>query len=93
LFLNLVHGTTGIDASSSPSPQSTYSPQSSPSESRTSPNVSAKQQSTSTINNKFSMNSNSGTPLTSHVTSHHNDLTGGGGATNRLNGKYHSFIY
>jgi hypothetical protein len=43
------------------------------------------------------MNSNNGTPLTSissHVTSHHNDLTGGGGgATNRLNGKYHSFIY
>ncbi len=75
----LVHGTTGIDASSSPSPQSTYSPQSSPSESRTSPNASAKQQST-----KFS---NSGPSASSHATSHHNDLTGGGG-TNRLNGKF-----
>ncbi len=79
IFKNLVHGTTGIDASSSPSPPSTYSPQSSPSESRTSPNVSTKQQST-----KFS---NSGTSLTasSHGTSHHNDLPGG---TNRLNSKF-----
>jgi hypothetical protein len=37
------------------------------------------------------MNTNSGTALSSvssHVTSHHNDLTGGGtGATNRHNGK------
>jgi len=92
-LLIIVHGTAGIDASSSPSPQSTYSPQSSPSESRTSPNVLSKQQSTSNLNNKFSMNTNSGTLLTSassHVTSHHNDLTGGGGggATNRLNGKF-----
>ncbi len=90
--MNIVHGTVGIDASSSPSPQSTYSPQSSPSESRTSPSVASKQQSTSNLNNKFSMNTNSGTALTSassHVTSHHNDLTGGGGgATNRLNGKF-----
>jgi hypothetical protein len=90
-FFNIVHGTGGIDASSSPSPQSTYSPQSSPSESRTSPNVASKQQSSSNLNHKFSMNSNSGTSLTSassHVTSHHNDLTGGGsGATNRLNGR------
>ncbi|UJR08407.1 hypothetical protein I4U23_012677 [Adineta vaga] len=76
-----VHGTTGIDASSSPSPPSTYSPQSSPSESRTSP--SAKQQSTSNLNNKFSMNSNSGASLTL-IPSHHNDLTSGG-VTNRLN--------
>ncbi|CAF2511227.1 unnamed protein product [Rotaria sp. Silwood2] len=86
-----VHGTTGIDASSSPSPQSTYSPPSSPSESRTSPNSSSKQQSTSNINNKFSINSNSGTPLiaaSSHVTSHHNDLTGGGGANNRINADF-----
>ncbi|CAF2971892.1 unnamed protein product [Rotaria sp. Silwood2] len=84
-----VHGTPGIDASSSPSPQSTYSPQSSPSESRTSPSVASKQQSTSNLNNKFSMNTNSGTTLTStssHITSHHNDLTGaGGGMSNRLN--------
>ncbi len=74
---NSVHATTGIDASSSPSPPSTYSPQSSPSESRTSPNAAAKQQST-----KFS---NSG----STASSHHNDLPGGGGGgTNRLNGKF-----
>jgi hypothetical protein len=95
--MNLVHGTGGIDASSSPSPQSTYSAQSSPSESRTSPNVASKQQSTSNLNNKFSINSNSGTPLTSassHVTSHHNDLTGGGGgATTRLNGKLKFLFY
>ncbi len=74
-FKNLVHPSAGIDASSSPSPPSTYSPQSSPSESRTSPNVSAKQQST-----KFS---NSGASLTT-ASSHHNDLTGG---ANRLNSK------
>ncbi len=38
------------------------------------------------------MNTNSGTALasaSSHVTSHHNDLTGGGGgAINRLNGTF-----
>ncbi|UJR37851.1 hypothetical protein I4U23_030541 [Adineta vaga] len=81
-----VHSTPGIDASSSPSPQSTYSPQSSPSESRTSPNTTAKQQSISNLNNKFAMNTNSGT-TSSRITSHHNDLTGGGGGTtNRLSG-------
>ncbi|CAF0877398.1 unnamed protein product [Adineta ricciae] len=79
-----VHGTTGIDASSSPSPQSTYSPQSSPSESRTSP--STKQQSTSNLNNKFSMNTNSGPPL-SLGPSHHNDLSSGGAAS-RLNADF-----
>lgn len=86
-----MHGKHGVDASSSPSPQSTYSPQSSPGESRTSPNVASKQQSASTLNNKFSMSTNASTSLTlnsSHVTSHHNDPTGGNGAmTNRLNGK------
>lgn len=93
-FFNKVHGTGGIDASSSPSPQSTYSAQSSPSESRTSPNAALKQQqqqSATNSSNKFSINSNSRTSLTSpssHLTSHHNDLTAGtGGATNRLNGK------
>ena len=87
LFHKIVHGATGIDASSSPSPQSTYSAQSSPSESRTSPNVGAKQQA-----NKFSINTSSGTPMTSasaHITSHHNDLTvGGNTATNRFNSKF-----
>jgi len=73
-----VHGTTGIDASSSPSPPSTYSPQSSPSESRTSPNASAKQQSS-----KFSTN---GTSASAHGASHHNDLPGG--AANRLNAEF-----
>jgi len=72
-----VHGTPAIDASSSPSPQSTYSPQSSPSESRTSPNVASKQQSTSNMNNKFSMTNPSG--ASTHISSHHNDLTGSGG--------------
>jgi hypothetical protein len=94
-LLNIVHGTPGIDVSSSPSPQSTYSPQSSPSESRTSPSVASKQQSTSNLNNKFSMSTNSGTALTSassHVTSHHNDLTGGG-ASNRLNGKIQQLFF
>ncbi len=94
-LLNIVHGTPGIDASSSPSPQSTYSPQSSPSESRTSPSAASKQQSAANLNNKFSMNTNSGTTLTSassHVTSHHNDLTGGG-ASNRLNGKVIVIFY
>lgn len=70
-----VHGTTtttALDASSSPSPQSTYSPQSSPSESRTSPNASAKQQS-----NKYSNSASSG--------SAHLDLSTVGG-TNRHNG-------
>ncbi len=89
-LLNIVHGTAGIDASSSPSPQSTYSPQSSPSESHTSPSVTLKQQSSSNLNNKFSMSGNSGTPLTStssRVTSHHNDMTAGG-VTNRLTGKF-----
>jgi hypothetical protein len=37
------------------------------------------------------MNSNSG--ASSHVTSHHNDLTGGGGATNRLNGKFEFEVF
>ncbi|CAF0755781.1 unnamed protein product [Adineta steineri] len=92
----LVHGTPGVDASSSPSPQSTYSPQSSPSESRTSPSVTNKQQqqqsSSSSLNNKFSMNPNSGATLSSassRVTSHHNDSTGGGGVTtNRLSADF-----
>ncbi|CAF1503785.1 unnamed protein product [Rotaria magnacalcarata] len=87
-----VHGTPGIDASSSPSPQSTYSPQSSPSESRTSPSGTSKQQSTSNLNNKFAMSANVATALasaSSHVTSHHNDLTGGSGSmTNRLNADF-----
>ena len=89
----LVHGTPAIDASSSPSPQSTYSPQSSPSESRTSPNVASKQQSTSNMNNKFPMTNPTGT--STHAPSHHNDLTGsaGGGGNsasaigNRLPGR------
>ncbi len=89
-LLNIVHGTAGIDASSSPSPQSTYSPQSSPSESHTSPSVTLKQQSSSNLNNKFSMSGNGGTPsltsTSSRVTSHHNDMTSG--VTNRLTGKF-----
>jgi len=56
-----VHGTatntTTIDASSSPSPQSTYSQQSSPSESRTSPNTSTKQQSSKYSNNNATLGS------------------------------------
>ena len=76
--LFVVHGATVIDASSSPSPPSTYSPLSSPSESRTSPNASGKHSST-----KFS---NSGISASSHGTSHHNDLTGTASASNRLNG-------
>lgn len=73
-----VHGTntntttTTIDASSSPSPQSTYSQQSSPSESRTSPNASTKQQSS-----KYSNNS-------ATIGSAHLDLSAVGG-TNRHN--------
>lgn len=96
---SLVHGTPAIDASLSPSPQSTYSPQSSPSESRTSPNVASKQQSTSNMNNKFPMTNPTGT--STHVPSHHNDLTGnaggGGGSAsggsaigNRLPGRFFS---
>lgn len=69
-----VHGTatntTTIDASSSPSPQSTYSQQSSPSESRTSPNASTKQQSSKYSNNNATLGSA------------HLDL----GGTNRHNG-------
>lgn len=76
-----VHGTIAtpptatsapLDGSSSPSPQSTYSPQSSPSESRTSPNTSAKQQQQS---NKYSTS-------TTSTGSTHLDLS-----SNRLNCK------
>lgn len=77
-LLFVVHGATVIDASSSPSPPSTYSPQSSPSESRHSPNASGKHSST-----KYS---NSGTSASSHGASHHNDLSGTASASNRLNG-------
>ena len=87
-----VHGTPTIDVSSSPSPQSTYSPQSSPSESRTSPKVTSKIRSNSNLNDQFSMINNSRTTLSStsaHVVSHHNDLPGiGGGIANSLNGKF-----
>lgn len=62
-----VHERTGIDASSSPSPQSNYSPQSSPSESRTSPNVNVKNMSN---NHKYAHNP---MPLLTSV-SQHNDL-------------------
>jgi hypothetical protein len=66
--LLLVHGPSGVDASSSPSPQSTYSPQSSPGESRASPNVSSKQSSATA---KFSSN---GMSLPGALSSHHSDV-------------------
>ena len=94
---SIVHGTPGVDVSSSPSPPSTYSPQSSPSESRTSPSTASKQQSTSNLNNKFTMNTSSGSVLNTnaaHATSHHNDLpSSGGGGSNRSNGRFANLFF